>query len=157
VPVATPAGGAAVPVGPSGIRRVGPEQMYDSRISVRGADNGSAPRPFESSCGCSQPTSGAPEPSTYRGVVWGENTDRPPRCPTVVKTYPTSPRAASALYKLGFLPSSGDKRRRARTRAVSSPATPSPEANLARQAHAWAVASPASEGRAGRGPACRRL
>ncbi len=65
----------------------------------------------------------------------GENTDSAAAVyQQVVKTYATSPRAASALYKLGFLAEQRGDKAAARTyyAQVISRYPRSPEANLAR-------------------------
>ncbi len=120
----TSRGGAAVPVGPSG-NPAGPgaEQMYDLAYQQYRV------RVF--------PThERAPDALYFIGESFaGENTDSAAAVyQQVVKTYATSPRAASALYKLGFLAEQRGDKAAARTyyAQVISRSPRSPEANLAR-------------------------
>ena len=134
----TSRGGAAVPVGPSGNPAgPGPEQMYDLAYQqYRASRYGTARQAFREFLRVFPTHERAPDALYFIGESFaGENTDSAAAVyQQVVKTYATSPRAASALYKLGFLAEQRGEKAAARTyyAQVISRYPRSPEANLAR-------------------------
>jgi len=124
----TSVGAPAVPVGRSGNPAgPGPEQTYDLAYQQYRASRYATARSTHQR---------APDALYFIGESFGgENADSAAAVyQQVVKTYPTSPRAPSALYKLGLLAEQrGDKAaaRQHYSRVIGSYSR-SPEANLAR-------------------------
>jgi len=107
-----------------------------SRISNTGrAGMERRARPFESSCGCSQPTSERRRALLHRGVVrGGERGLGRGGVPTGREDLSDFAAAPSALYKLGYLAEQRGDKAAARTyyARVIAGYPRSPEANLAR-------------------------
>jgi tol-pal system protein YbgF len=134
------AGGAGgAPVGPSGNPAgPGPDQMYDLSLQqYRRGSLATARLGFREFLRVFPTHERAPDALFYVGESFEQSTPDSAAAvyDQVVKTYPNSPRAASALYKLGLLAEQRGDRATARTyySRVIAGYPRSPEADLARQ------------------------
>jgi len=134
----TGAGRAAVPVGPSGNPAgPGPDQMYDLSLQqFRRGSLGTARLGFREFLRVFPTHERAADALFYVGETFAqENADSATAVyEAVVKTYPNSPRAPAALYKLGLLAEGRGDKPAARTfySRVIAGYPRSDEANLAR-------------------------
>src|SRR5437667_1254566 len=134
----TGAGRAAAPVGPSGNPAgPGPDQMYDLSLQqFRRGSLGTARLGFREFLRVFPTHERAADALFYVGETFAqENTDSATAVyEALVKTYPNSPRAPSALYKLGLLAEQHGDKAAARTfyNRVMTGYPRSDEANLAR-------------------------
>jgi tol-pal system protein YbgF len=136
---ALPSGGGGVPVGPSGNPAgPGPDQMYDVSLQqYRRGSVSTARLGFREFLRVFPTHEHAADALFYVGESFEKEAPDSAAAvyEQVVKTYPNSPRAPSALYKLGLLAEQrGDKAaaRRYYARVIAGYAR-SPEADLARQ------------------------
>ncbi len=134
----TTAGRAAVPLGPSGnAAGPGPDQMYDVSLQqYRSGRFATARLGFREFLRVYPAHERAGEALFYVGETFAQESPDSAAAvyETVVKTYPNSPRAPSALYKLGLLAEQRGEKPKARTyyARVIAGYPRSDEANLAR-------------------------